>query len=94
MPNRRYNWPQLFAEFEASGQSQTDFCKQLAIDPSYFSARWNKRKTASSGDAFTQLRLKAPTLPEGFVLSVGRCSVQCSERVSTVKLAELIKALA
>ncbi|WP_413470502.1 IS66 family insertion sequence element accessory protein TnpA, partial [Teredinibacter turnerae] len=32
MPNIKYNWPQLFADYEQSGLSQTEFCKQHGIN--------------------------------------------------------------
>ncbi|WP_019604721.1 IS66 family insertion sequence element accessory protein TnpA, partial [Teredinibacter turnerae] len=48
MPNIKYNWPQLFADYEQSGLSQTEFCKQHGINPKYFSLKLSKRKASES----------------------------------------------
>lgn len=36
---RKYNWPELFALFEQSGLSQTEFCKQHNVNAKYFSQK-------------------------------------------------------
>ncbi|WP_026225138.1 IS66 family transposase [Teredinibacter turnerae] len=33
MPNIKHNWPQLFADYEQSGLSQTEFCLHLDETP-------------------------------------------------------------
>ncbi|WP_268987266.1 hypothetical protein [Teredinibacter turnerae] len=37
MPNKKHNWPQLFADYERLVLSQTEFCKHHGINPKYFS---------------------------------------------------------
>ena len=46
---RNYNWPQLFTEFEQSGLSQVEFCKQHDINPKYFSLKRSRREEQDTG---------------------------------------------
>lgn len=77
---RKYNWPELFDSFEASGLSQTDFCQQQAINPKYFSQkRTAYQAKAASGASFIAVDVTTATpssLETDITLTVGRCTVQ------------------
>ncbi len=53
MPNKKHNWPRLFADYEQSGLSQTEFGKLHGLNPKYFSLKLSRRK-ASEGSPFTK----------------------------------------
>ncbi|WP_019605888.1 IS66 family insertion sequence element accessory protein TnpA [Teredinibacter turnerae] len=94
MPNIKYNWPQLFADYEQSGLSQTEFCKQHGINPKYFSLKLSKRK-ASEGSPFA----KAIVQPEveyttSLVLHIGHCKILCPSTMPIPSFVALVKALA
>ncbi|TVZ37639.1 hypothetical protein P886_1282 [Alteromonadaceae bacterium 2753L.S.0a.02] len=94
MPNKKHNWPQLFADYEQSGLSQTEFCKQRDINPKYFSLKLSKRR-ASEGSPFA----KAIVLPEVehtncLVLQIGHCKILCPSTMPIPSFVALVKALA
>lgn len=60
---RHYNWPELLQQFEESGLTQTQFCKQQNINPNYFGQkRWRllNLKRSAFGKADVN-RLEPPT---------------------------------
>ena len=87
---RKYDWPVLFEEFEQSGLTQTQFCLNKDIDPTYFS---QKRKAAKvpTDTGFTKVSVQAPA---GITLEVGRCKIQCANHLSLAALADLVHRLA
>lgn len=90
---RKYDWPQLFTEFDQSGQSQTDFCKQHNINPAYFSQKLAKRKSPSVSP-FSKVVL-APEVPQssGLILEIGPCKIHCPQSMPIASLVTLVKSL-
>ena len=91
---RKYNWPELFALFEQSGLSQTEFCKQHTVNAKYFSqkrllslgkktARFDKVETSS-----------AQPITSNFTIQIGRCQIQCPHGMPLSDFANLIDHLA
>jgi hypothetical protein len=92
--HRRYNWPQLFTEFEQSGLTQSEFCKQHDVNPKYFSLKLAKRKARESG-AFAQVVVQPEaTSPQGLVLEVGDCKIHCPATMPIPSVVSLVKAFA
>lgn len=94
---RKYNWPQLFADFEQSGLSQVEFCKLHGLNAKYFSLKLSNHKaeTAPRDSAFTQVSVAPKAVSAGeFIVEVGRCKVYCPQSLSTESIANLIHALA
>ena len=54
---RKSNWPVLLEEFENSGLTQTQFCKNKDINPRYFSLRRSKH-LAGEQPAFSKVELE------------------------------------
>ena len=92
--HRRYNWSQLFAEFEQSGLPQIEFCKLHDINPKYFSLKLSKHKNKESG-GFIQVEVK-PEKPtaHGLTLEVGNCRIHCPATMPIQSFASLVKFLA
>lgn len=92
---RKYNWPVLLEEFENSGLTQTQFCKDKNINPRYFSLRRSKH-LAGEHSVFTKVELASTSsIPvTGITIEVGRCKIQCPPTLSALALAELIHSLA
>lgn len=92
---RKYNWPILLEEFESSGLTQTQFCKDKNINPRYFSLRRSKY-IAAEQSSFTKVELET-TLNHpsaGVTIEVGRCKIQCPPSLSAKAIAELVHSLA
>lgn len=95
--HRKYDWPQLFADFEQSGLSQVDFCKQHALNAKYFSLKLSHHKTevASHDSAFTRVSFVPKAVVEDdLIIEVGRCKVYCPRTLPTESIANLVHALA
>ncbi|WP_185231017.1 IS66 family insertion sequence element accessory protein TnpA [Teredinibacter franksiae] len=91
---RTYNWPQLFAEFERSGLSQVEFCKQHDLNPKYFNLKLSKLK-AQEDSAFAHVVVQPELYSrQGLVLEVGNCKVHCPPAMSIPSFVSLIKSLA
>lgn len=91
---RRYNWPELIAQFEQSGLSQTQFCKQHDLNAKYFSLKLSKLRTQNSG-SFVKARVEPETTSsQGLTLQVGRCKIHCPEAMSVQSFVSLVNALA
>ena len=92
---RKYNWPQLFTDFEQSGQTQTQFCKQHGINPNYFSLKLSKSKAATSSSAFARVAIEPPTEhAQSLIIEVGNCKIHCPLTMSTQLFAALVRSLA
>lgn len=90
---RRHNWPKLFIEFDQSGLSQAEFCKQLDLNPKYFSLKLAKRK-AQKNSVFTQVRVRPEIASsQGLILDVGHCKIHCPAAMTIPSIAALVKAL-
>jgi hypothetical protein len=91
---RTYNWPQLLDELSQSNLSQTEFCKQHRINPTYFSLKLSKHKALETG-AFAEVVVQ-PTWPsiEGLVLEVGNCKIHCPVTMPITSFVSLVKSLA
>lgn len=95
MPKRHnHNWPELFSDFEQSGLSQAEFCKQHNLSPTYFSQKLSQHRAAASS-SFAQLIVEPiPPAPRGLVIEVGDCKVHCPDNLSIDSLVTLIRSLA
>jgi hypothetical protein len=102
MPNHKYDWPALLAEFERSGLTQTQFCLERKINLRYFNLQRSKRRLRSS-PAFAQA-VVAPvdtSAPLGshlasasLTLQVGRCRIEWPRDLDLERLAALVLRLA
>ncbi|PID65096.1 MAG: hypothetical protein CR962_00135 [Gammaproteobacteria bacterium] len=92
---RKYNWPVLLEEFESSGLTQTQFCKDKNINPRYFSLRRSKH-IAAEQTGFTKVELETASSDSitGITIEVGRCKIKCPPSLSTQALATLVNSLA
>lgn len=93
----KQQWLTLIEQFESSGLSQTDFCKNHDLNPKYFSLKRSKllAPTDASNSPFIRAKLQADKGPSPeFTLSYGRVKLQCNASISTDSLAQLIHALA
>ena len=92
--HRRYNWSQLFSDFDESGLSQADFCKRQDLNPTYFSLKLSKRK-AQEGGTFTKVVLKPEdSLSQGLIIEVGHCKIHCPTAIPLPSFVSLVKCLA
>lgn len=92
--HRRYNWPKLIQEFEDSGLTQDQFCKERDLNPKYFSLR---RSVLCSTDkpAFEKVSVKAtPKQATGLTVQVGRCQIQCLECMPIDSFMTLVNSVA
>lgn len=91
---RRYNWPELIAQFEQSGLSQTQFSKQHDLNAKYFSLKLSKHRSQGPS-AFVQAALASePSSSQGLVVHVGNCKIHCPEAMPVQSFVSLVKALA
>ena len=91
---RKHDWSALLAEFEQSGLSQTEFCKQKDINLGYFCRKRNNLESKSS-DSSTFAKVDVQNTPaEGFSLQVGRCRILCPNSMPLQSLATLVHTLA
>ncbi|AJQ93773.1 IS66 family insertion sequence element accessory protein TnpA [Gynuella sunshinyii] len=93
---RKYQWSQLFAQFEQSQLTQAEFCKQHDFNPKYFNLKLSKHKaSAQHTGAFTRVEVPSEWVSSsGLMLQVGQCQVQCPDTLSMPAIVSLIKALA
>lgn len=94
---RRYNWPQLLADFEQSGLSQVEFCKQRDLNATYFSHKLAKHKAsqAPAESAFTRIAVTSvPVSTSELIVEVGQCKIHCPKALPMQSLVSLVKALA
>jgi hypothetical protein len=99
---RKYNWPELFKAFDASGLNQSQFCKQHDLNPKYFSNKRSqllaKQARHCSDSAFQKVSVR-PTQPSSaahavLALEIGQCKLHIPHSWSLLQTAELVKALA
>ena len=94
---RKYNWPELFKAFDASGLNQTQFCKQHDLNPKYFSNKRSqfiaKQSSSGSSDAFHKVAV-LPAAQSTMVLEIGSCKVHVPHAWSLAQTTAFIKALA
>lgn len=94
---RKYNWRQLFVDFEQSGLSQAAFCKQHDLNAKYFSLKRSnyKAEVVSKDSAFARVSVAPKAALDGdFILEFGRCKVYCPQSLSAASIANLVRALA
>ena len=93
----RQQWQSLIIEFETSGQTQTEFCKQRNLNPKYFSLKRSKliAKDATDVPAFTEVTVERPRVSHlAIELEVGKVSLKISPSTPAAYLADVIRALA
>ena len=91
---RKYNWPELFSDFEQSGQTQAEFCKQHAINPNYFSLKLSKYKVASPS-AFARVAVESRNeQAQSLIIEIGHCKIHCPITISAQSFAALVRSLA
>ncbi len=93
----RQEWQSLIAEFESSGLSQTEFCKQRELNPKYFSLKRSKlnHQNATDVPAFSQVMLAHPKPSSASIeLAFGRVTLKVTESTAPDYLAQVIRALA
>ena len=95
MTNRRsYNWPELIEQFEQSGLSQTQFCKQHDLNLKYFNLKLSKFRSKEPS-TFVKARVEPEaSSPQGLILQVGSCKIHCPKVMSVQSVVSLVKALA
>ena len=93
--NRKYNWPELIASFEASGLTQTAFCNQNNINPKYFNQKLNKEKIKQD-TRFSKVEVDTSAHNEiqGFVLQVGNVKIHCPDTMPLQSFLHLVNQLA
>ena len=90
----KYNWPELIKSFEASGLSQTEFCRQNNLNPKYFSLKRSKL-LSTKGASFVKVEVaKPPATPASVTIQVGRCQIICPESMTVESFATLVHRLA
>lgn len=94
--NKKYNWPELLTEFETSGLTQTQYCKERDINPRYFSQQRSKhlKKTAKSKFQKVKVEDTLANQATGLTIEVGRCKVQCPASLPLNTLIQLVHSLA
>ena len=89
---RKYDCPVLLEQFEQSGLTQAQFCKDNNLNPRYFSLQRSKR-LRKSDTRFTEIKIANEALME-FRLQVGRCQILCPATIPLQSLATLVHTLA
>ncbi|WP_317928422.1 IS66 family insertion sequence element accessory protein TnpA [Halioxenophilus sp. WMMB6] len=92
----RQQWQSLIAEFEVSGQTQTEFCKQRNLNPKYFSLKRSKLivKDVTDVPAFTEVKLEQPRVSYFAIeLEFGKVTIKISNSTPVAYLADVIRAL-
>ncbi len=93
----KQQWLTLIEQFETSGLSQTDFCKNHDLNPKYFSLKRSKllAPPETVQNPFVRAKLPADTMSvPALTLSYGCVKLQCNASESIASLAQLIKILA
>ena len=94
MKNRKYDWPHLLKEFEASGLSQAAFCKEYDLNPRYFSLKRSKILKEKT-PRFEKIEVTEPALSSStLTLQVGRCQIHCPNTMPVDSLVALVQKLA
>lgn len=96
MAYQKHNWPELFETFEASGLSQTEFCKQHDLNPKYFNLKLSKRN-AIEASSFAKVSVTSSNTPapdQGLVLELGNCKIHCPAAMPIPSFVSLVKSLA
>ena len=95
MPNKKYNWPQLIADFEASDLNQTAFCQLHEINPKYFNRKLTDHRSKTAGFCRVIPPAASNTKPEtGLILEVGQCKIHCPDAMPIESFAFLVRSLA
>lgn len=92
----KYDWPTLLKAFDASGLSQTAFCKQNNLNPKYFSLKRSKLLASSvSEPAFQKVVVESRVNSSApLVIQIGRCKIECPSGMSMQQVATLVQSLA
>lgn len=93
----RQQWLSLIAEFESSGLSQAEFCKQRELNPKYFSLKRSKLNNQDSTGVptFSQVILASPRPSSSSIeLEFGRVTLKVNQSTPADYLAQVIRALA
>ena len=97
MDNRRkYDWPELISQFNASGLNQSRFCKEHNLNPKYFNKQLNNSRKMSRS-SFVPIEVDFETgKPDftGISFVVGNCTVHCPKSMSLEDIVTLAKRLA
>jgi len=64
----KYNWPELIKSFDASGLSQTEFCRQNNLNPKYFSLKRSKL-LSPEGASFVKVEVAKPSVTTSRMIS-------------------------
>ena len=92
----REQWQALITQYESSGLTQTEFCKQHNLNPKYFSLKRSKllpdNSKASPFIQATPIVSRQPT--SEIELQVGEVKLKLSASVPSAYLVDLIRALA
>lgn len=88
-------WLAIIEEFERSGLSNTDFCKQRGLCRKYFSGRRKafQKKQKSVGNKFVQAVVAQPSSVGAIELSTGAVRLKVPANVETDWLVALINGL-
>ena len=92
----RQQWQALIVEFENSGQTQTEFCKQRDLNPKYFSLKRSKLIADDAVDrpAFTEVVLAPPRTCGTVEITLGKVTITVPQTTPPAYLAGVIRALA
>lgn len=92
--HRKYNWPQIFVDFDQSNLTQTEFCQQQNLNAKYFNLKLSKRKAASDS-GFSKVSVQpVNTQPDGLAIEVGNCKILCPTSMPVSSLVMLVRSLA
>lgn len=91
---RKYNWPEIVQAFEASGLTQTAFCKQQDLNPKYFSQK-RSELLGLKQSAFDKVDINRPEpSTTELAIQVGRCHIHCPKNMPIESFALLVHRLA
>jgi hypothetical protein len=93
---RKYDWPAIFAEFESSNQTQTQFCNEHDISLRYFNQQLQKHRN-SDKTRFIEVEVNAEeagSLETALTITVGRCKIECPTNMPLPSFATLVHSLA
>ncbi len=93
---RKYDWPKLIADFEASDKTQTQFCKELDINARYFNQQLHKYRSQDK-TKFVELEVEpqqTATAETSLIIVVGRCKIECPTSMPLQSFTTLVHSLA
>lgn len=92
----KYNWPDIFKTFEASGLSQNQFCQEQNINPKYFNLKFSQhRHKNNQGTPFAKAKItpKPESHSSGLMLEIGACKIHCPSTMPIDSFVSLVHAL-